>query len=295
MNKDDIAYAAGFFDAEGCNLISKQKGTIRMIHPRYSLQAKIGVTNQLIMSWFKEQFGGSLSILKGKKQKKIFFHWQISTRLAEIFLRQIFPYLRLKKPQAELAFQFQNEMRKKKQHKQISPESLRLREKIKNQISALNQKHSQEEFKSTNECKIAYAAGFFDGDGYIKIRVQHRNLGLKSIHYLEIGIGSFDHPITNWFKQNFEGCEYTEKYSESQDNFRWRIGSDSAENFLQQILPYLRLKIPQAELAIRFQKAQRIDWKRRIKKRNEYRQVTPEFLEQRERIRQQMLALNRNS
>lgn len=215
MHENDLAYAAGFFDAEGCVLISKAKGTTGMIHPLYYLRVKMGVTNQSIMNWFKYQFGGSLSVIRGKKkQKKILFHWQIGTRPAEIFLRQIFPYLQLKRPQTELAFQFQNEMRRKKPHKRVSPEFLRLREQLKNQVSLLNQGHFDVECKIADKFKIPYVAGFLDGDGYIQIeilRFRRRNSGKIPAYCLKVGSGCLDRSIINWLQKNFDGSLKIEK------------------------------------------------------------------------------------
>jgi len=298
MHENDLAYAAGFFDAEGCVLIAKSKGTTGMIHPLYYLCVKMGVTNQSIMNWFKYQFGGSLTAITGKKkQKKILFHWQISTKPAEIFLRQIFLHLQLKKPQTELAFQFQNEMRRKKPRKRVSPEFLRLREKLKNQISLLNRGHFNGRIKIPDKLKIAYAAGFLDGDGYITIHIRRFrkwNAGKNPIYCLVIGSGCLDQPIINWLQKNFDGSASTEKSSESIDSFRWRIGANKAMNFLQEILPHFRLKVPQAELGIRFQKMNRENINKRMRKRNENRKVSPEFLQRREQFRQKMLALNRD-
>lgn len=65
-------------------------------------------------------------------------------------------------------------------------------------------------------------------------------------------------------------------------------------NFLQEILPHLRLKVPQAELAIRFQKMNRNNIKRRMRKKNKNRQVSAEFLQQREWFRKQIYFLNRH-
>lgn len=269
-----------------------------MIHPLYYLRVKMGVTNQSIMNWFKYQFGGSLSAISGKKkQKKILFHWQISTRPAEIFLQQIFPYLQLKKPQTELAFQFQNEMRRKKPHKRISPEFLLLREQLRNQISLLNQEHFDTECKIADKFKIPYVAGFLDGDGYIKIKIRRfrqKNVRKNPTYCLVVGSGCLDRSIINWLKKNFDGSVYIEKSSESIDSFRWRIGADPAMNFLQEILPFLRLKVPQAELAIQFQTMNRDNTKKRMRRKNENKQVSAEFLQQREWFRQQIYFLNRH-
>jgi hypothetical protein len=93
MKQVDVAWAAGFFDGEG---------TVR-IHNR-SLEA--GLTNTFLPSliWFRKRFGGSLSAYTRKSDKhRPAFRWKVYGKSAHAFLTTIIPYLKEKKPQAQIA------------------------------------------------------------------------------------------------------------------------------------------------------------------------------------------------
>ena len=104
----DLAYYAGLFDGEGCIHIGKthvKKGGLL-----YQLACKIAMYNLPVLEEFKSHFGGSI-----RHDKKDPIHnkygllvtWTIYSSRATTFLSQIMPHLRIKKPQAELAIQFQ--------------------------------------------------------------------------------------------------------------------------------------------------------------------------------------------
>ena len=93
------AYAAGFFDGEGyVGLLKRKRGT----SIEYFVQVSIGQNDGNIMDWVKENFGGNLYVVKRDGS----FYWTISNRAAYKFLKRVLPYLKYKKPQAELALQF---------------------------------------------------------------------------------------------------------------------------------------------------------------------------------------------
>lgn len=300
MHENDLAYTAGFFDAEGSIVISKEAPSIHMIHFQHRLHIKLGSANRSIINWLKYNFGGSAYFHKKKREHRGTFYWQTSSTPAANFLQQILLYLQIKKPQAELGLQLWEAVRikRKRKQKEITPELFQRREQLRNQVSLLNRGHFDGRIKIANKFKIAYAAGFLDGDGYITIHIRRfcqKNTEKNPIYCLVVGSACLDQLIINWLKKNFGGSKSIEKSSESIDIFRWRIGANKAMNFLEEILPHLRLKVPQAELGIRFQKMNRNNINKRMRKRNENKKVSPEFLQRREQFRQQMLALNRGS
>lgn len=281
MNKDDIAYAAGLFDAEGHIRINKQK-LKRCIHATYELRTGLTSANQTILKWFKNNFGGS--IYSHKRRKNPSFLWMMSANAGANFLRQIISDLQIKKLQAKLALQFQNEIRNGRKHGRITSESLRQREQIKNQIFIFNHEHSGTEL--ADECKISYIAGLFDGDGSISIK---RETYKKSIsHTLQIKLSNDSFEIVSWMQNNFSGSTYVDRSKIGAfPTSVWRTSANLAENFLQQVFPCLRLKIPQAKLALQF---------RNEKKRNRSRRpLTLETLKRREQFKQRMHALNQGS
>lgn len=110
MRKIDLAYVAGFFDGEGTIFILYHNYK-PFAHLRYALViavAQSGRFGELICNWFKDNFGGLVVNYHYRKwQRKRVWRWECRTALASKVLKQICPYLKNKKEQAELAIEFQ--------------------------------------------------------------------------------------------------------------------------------------------------------------------------------------------
>lgn len=293
MNKDDIAYAAGLFDAEGSVSIGKWKRKT-LISPSHYLRVSLSSANHKILDWLKNNFNGCISIAnkknskislkyKGKtyRSKHTVFRWRTTSNAAVDFLQRIAPYLQIKRPQAELALQFQNEIKQNAGYNQVTQESLQHREQFKNQIYFLNHEHSSIGF--LNKCKIAYVAGLFDGDGFVCIFIKP-GLLKYGYHSISAGISSTNYLPIFWLKKNFGGCIQINR-SGVHSIFIWHIvGSKITRNFFQQISPHLRIKKIHAELAFQFCKE---------KERNVCgQQITLKCFERREQFRKRMKILN---
>ena len=91
---------AGFFDGEGYVGILKRKREKWNIE--YYIQLSIGQNDGEIMDWIVDNFGGR--VYKIKRDGSYF--WSISNKEAYNILKKITPFLKYKKPQAELAIEF---------------------------------------------------------------------------------------------------------------------------------------------------------------------------------------------
>jgi len=99
-----LAYLAGFFDGDGSiHLVSNASRSTR----GYSLQVSVTQKGKAILERFQEAFGGGIY---PTGRSKSFWKWQLGARKACDFLIEVFPYLYLKRKQAILAFEFQNNM-----------------------------------------------------------------------------------------------------------------------------------------------------------------------------------------
>ena len=141
MNKVDIAYFAGIFDGEGCIYIRKinakyvTKSGIRRIYTSYSVEVSLANTNEWICRQLLFAFGGG--VYKRKLQmgaNQTIWAWQIAAKKATDFLRVLYPYLKLKRAQAEIAINFQNNMHRRTK----TNEELALREAQRILVSNLN-------------------------------------------------------------------------------------------------------------------------------------------------------------
>lgn len=119
--KEKSIYMAGFFDGEGYVGLLKRKRSETYIE--YIVQASIGQKDGGTMDWVKENFGGHLHLVKRDGS----YYWIISNKAAFLFLKRVVPYLKYKKPQAELAIEF-FEGRPKTQH--LLDEEYERREKL---------------------------------------------------------------------------------------------------------------------------------------------------------------------
>ena len=106
-----LAYLAGFFDGEGCIAIIKGKNHLGNV--QYSLIVIVSNTSDYILHLYKLSFGGRIQKRKHKKPEwRDCYVWELSSTRAYDFLKCVYPYLILKKAQADLAFEFQENQSK---------------------------------------------------------------------------------------------------------------------------------------------------------------------------------------
>ncbi len=87
------------------------------------------------------------------------------------------------------------------------------------------------------DTELAYAAGFFDGEGSISLVRQNNNRS----HSLQVAVASNDYEVLQWFQKRFGGTIVTKQprkptHSVSYD---WRLTDRRALAFLQLIRRYL--------------------------------------------------------
>ena len=102
MNTNDLIYFAGFFDGEGSICILKRQTRKTNWNPEYRLQVAIGQNDGATLDWILTLFGGHLHRVRRDSS----YYWLTSNRHAYEVLKQVSPYLKYKKPQAELAIKF---------------------------------------------------------------------------------------------------------------------------------------------------------------------------------------------
>jgi len=109
MKRTDLAYIAGLFDGEGNIGIVKRKCHYHATVPIYHLQVRLTLVQEYLPHWLQMAFGGYVSFRKRPNSKhRDIYTWQIGYGQATDFLKAILPFLKLKKPQAELAIEFQS-------------------------------------------------------------------------------------------------------------------------------------------------------------------------------------------
>ena len=112
-----LAYAAGIVDGEGCISIYRKpfrngpfKGSDSS---NYHLTVVVTQKDGKLVDWLYGNFGGSVSLLKKweRPDEKCWMHnWTLNYQKASEFLKDIMPFLVIKKKQAEIAIKFQGRM-----------------------------------------------------------------------------------------------------------------------------------------------------------------------------------------
>lgn len=126
---------------------------------------------------------------------------------------------------------------------------------------------------------IAYLAGIFDGEGHVCIQRSNSRKGMTSaFHNLDIGITNTDEDLISSLHDIYGGhVGSTGIRGQHRTNcYRWRLNGPNTISFLKLLLPHLKIKRRQAEIAIAFQ--QDVLRRRRgskltpeeVKKRDEY-------------------------
>ena len=105
------------------------------------------------------------------------------------------------------------------------------------------------------EAELAYMAGIFDGEGCIRINRDNLPQYRGGKRYeLRVSITSTDEWLCKYFRENWGGYIHCEIKPFRKSFWRWALVARQSMLFLEALLPYLHIKLAQAELALQFQK-----------------------------------------
>jgi hypothetical protein len=103
--------------------------------------------------------------------------------------------------------------------------------------------------RETITAKIAYIAGFFDGEGCVRLKQSNQN---ESSYYVIAHITNTNQMILEQVQDLFGGTIRMQEKGVNKTIFNWQITSSEAADFLTTISPFLQEKKTQALLAIKF-------------------------------------------
>ncbi len=103
MSKLTAAYIAGYIDGEGyLGIMERHKDSKYHCRSDYLPVIKIASVDKDIIEWFKSSFGGWIHQRKFKDNSKDAYSWTLAGKKIKPFLDKIYPYLKIKKEQADL-------------------------------------------------------------------------------------------------------------------------------------------------------------------------------------------------
>lgn len=105
-----LAWAAGFFDGEGCVIVEISKEKACRHGFRTSLHATVTQTSLPCLEKYLERFGGKIKTSEHRtpngRRWSVQYVWVVRNQNAADFLRAIYPYSVVKKTQIEAALQY---------------------------------------------------------------------------------------------------------------------------------------------------------------------------------------------
>lgn len=140
-----LSYMAGIIDGEGTIRINKANMTktkqVRYANPKYAASISLGMTDRQIPDLFVEVFGGKTRLECVQGNRKPIYRWGTSGRIGtQAILKQLLPYLRVKRKQAELVIDFCERCQRPYQaNLGLSELELRFREDVYQKVRKLNE------------------------------------------------------------------------------------------------------------------------------------------------------------
>ncbi len=130
IDRELVAYLAGLFDAEGSILIQKKRPAGSNKSVRYALSVTLTNTRPELVRLVQRRFKGSVvGPVHQTERQRPFYRWKLEGASARNFLREIEPYLIIKRDRVAMAHEMQDRI-ESHHHKPLQEAEIRAREKI---------------------------------------------------------------------------------------------------------------------------------------------------------------------
>ena len=237
----DNAYAAGAMEGDGSFYITRRKGK----YIKYVAGAGIGKSCKELAGFFVSSFSGNVNIMADQHR------WSLSSSKRMIpFLESVIPYLQMKKERAQFLYDW---LKSGMDDQETAYKRMKeLNESVdKNLLPQCHQIQIDKDPK-----KWAYIAGLMDTDGSFMI---HKRLGfnsMKSPNYLaRISYGEKDSRTPSFIFDTFPFGVISKKDNHNciAGRFVWElVVKDDMINFINRILPYMKVKTQNAKIVLEF-------------------------------------------
>lgn len=267
---DLVAYFAGFIDGEGSFVVQNRTDIVKgKIYKSWTPSITVYNRCPYPIRAIAEYFGYSVKERIDPVSGAIgYITSSCRSKVADV-INSILPYIRSKRPQAELMLNLCNRMKTSNRKVGMTESEKMERAAIRDEVRRLNGRFTtkidmgKSSYQSiskpatSSDSDLAYMAGFFDGEGTICIN-HHKSFNTKYNKTYEgwelnIVIGNNCGEPMKLFSERFGGIV---KYKpiKNRCSYIWRSNGPSAKKVLESLLPYLLVKKDQSIVAIEFQK-----------------------------------------
>jgi hypothetical protein len=227
------SYMAGLFDAEGCaRLATHKRGDKTYFEPKVFVSNK----SRALMQWLVLHFGGNFARNVNCNAGEDWYNWYLqSFSSVASFLKTILPYLKYKREQAEVLIEFIENRDNLSEVQKF--EYLNKLKELKHHGSVTTETNS-----SFLKSEPAYLAGFFDGEGCI--RVNKTPTEHSPSYHLIVTIANNDRSILDSCLKLYGGDV---RKKDKRDCYSWSLFNKvHIKQFLLDALPYLVVKRDEA-------------------------------------------------
>lgn len=247
MDKNTIAYCAGYIDGDGCfsiqRIVRNTTGTVKY-HPSIIVSS----TDINVLNLFRETFGGTVTLSSKKiAEWKPQYHFYFGGKKCLKMCEEILPFLVEKREECEIFLKFLKTACK--EEREILFQKIK---SIKNESNLITRENTEslKEIKNTvepSEMNFSYLAGFIDAECCLTMTkdrpAKHqKNFGYKA--HLMCNNSKF--PIFPWLVSRFGGRTYFLNRNERNPNHRnqiqWQVSSVSLSKILPKFYPFLLYK-----------------------------------------------------
>lgn len=255
LSLTDKAYIAGLMDGEGCITISRTAPTGKRgeISARFNPVVSIANTDLPVLQWIQRHFGGHLHLLTTWNKPCYSLSW--GTRNAARFLDIIYPFLQIKKQQADVVrsfYVYRDSIRHHGNRPRPQTENDALAG-FRTDIHRLN--HSVGVTSSSvddwrGDCVDSYVAGLLDGEGTITITKRQPYVRLKERNprfWGLISIANTNLLVLRLIQSRYGGKVYRKHGGCHHPVYAVEWKERTALSLLRILSPFIRIKRPQAQ------------------------------------------------
>lgn len=267
MRETTKAYVAGIVDADGCLFVNKSNDPRG---PIYSARIVVSNYSLKLIKFFVKNFGGYYTVdLPDKETHNVNYLWHLSSGDHTYkFLSQIYSYLKVKKTQADVLYEY---LAMDGENNPAKREGLYLRSSnLKNEVRVTT------ETPTSSKLDLAYLSGFFDGEGHISI-ISFVGHGYRQ-YAARIHVTNTDVPSLEHYKSIFGGKIRPHSKPRKQ-TYRWELTINlDRMRFILSMLPYSIVKKEEANIVLQFLRLGKVEDKT---KRNEFYKILEKIKEER--------------
>lgn len=264
FDQNDLAYAAGYIDGDGCLYLGTYQSTNGTIY-EYSIQ--VCSVNKDITDWLKNTFGGATRKKEIIGNRRVPHVWTIKNQEAIEFCEAIQPYLKAKYHESQYWYEYALHVSSNEglplddsiaEHRLTLIKNIR---KLKHELNIVENEYTKQlknvrPSLTPTEQEFAYIAGLIDAEGCFRVKKWLPKNKPNHVYNIALEIGNTNKLFFDWLVLRFGGSLtfVKSKKKNFKDSCTWSLQSKRLNYFLPSLINFLKTKKPVCNKLIEFHK-----------------------------------------